>query len=160
MSKIVLDTDALIKVVRSGAFAFIHHKCFISEEVYEEAVTEGKKRFYEDSYLIESLIEDGKMKVMKADMIESIHGLGKGELSTLALFRQIKADVIISDDRKFLDMLEAQNTPFIVPTECIVSLVNTKKMTHKQGINALESIKYLVRKENYTRAIEALGGKP
>ncbi|MCX6708819.1 MAG: hypothetical protein NTW67_04215 [Candidatus Woesearchaeota archaeon] len=159
MSKIVFDTDGLIKLVRSGIFQQIRHDCIISERVYEEAVVAGKKRLYGDAYQIERFIHEGKIQVRKVRVKTAIPGLGKGELSAMDCFKQINADVIVSDDRKFLSVLEEKGIPFVVPTECIVALVAAKKIQEKEGLEALENIKEFVSKENYERAVEALGGK-
>ncbi len=159
MTKIVFDADGLIKLIHSGIFRNISHECFISEQVYHETVAEGKKKLYADAFQIEQFINEGKIKIKKVDMITEAHGLGKGEVSTLDLFRQIKADVIISDDRKFLSALEEQDIPFIIPTEYLVALVKSKQIEPKEGINALEKIRVFVTNESYISALEALGGK-
>lgn len=46
---------------------------------------------------------------------EGIDGLGKGEASSLAIYKKKKRSAIITDDRKFLSVLEEQNIPFISP---------------------------------------------
>ena len=159
MKKIVFDSDGLIKLVKSGIFNMIQQECFISEEVYEEAVISGKKGFHDDAHQIEQYIQEKRIKVKNAERIKDMHGLGKGEISALALFETIRADAIVSDDAKFLALLEQERIPFVVPTEVIVALVIHKHITEIQGVEALYKIKKLVRKENYESALLALGGK-
>jgi predicted nucleic acid-binding protein len=80
--------------------------CFISDEVYEEVVTKGKERLYEDAFIVEEFCEKNVLKVRKAEeneRAEAILGgkreLGLGEKTTLHLFFTLNADAIISDDR-------------------------------------------------------------
>jgi predicted nucleic acid-binding protein len=157
MKKIVFDADGLIKLIHAGVFNKLQG--FITEQVFQETVVEGKKRLYEDAFTIEKFVQEKKIEVKKIDRNEQIPGLGRGEISCIQLYKMIKADVIISDDRKFLNTLEERNIPFVVPTECIVGLVGAKKISQKEGIEALDKIKPFVKKENYDVAMKALGGK-
>ncbi len=157
MSSIVLDADALIKLTHAGILGNIPHQCFISDAVFEETVTEGKKRLFDDAFEIERQVKNGNIDVIKVKRTEDIPGLGKGELSSLALFKQIKADAIISDDRRFLTTLEMQDIPFITPTQVIVTL--SKKVGKKETVAALDRIKPFVTKESYQDALSALGDK-
>ncbi len=159
MSKIVFDADGLIKLARAGIVDLIKQDCIISQEVFEEAVTEGKKRMYEDAFEIERLVKQRKIRVVKTSNIKEIPGLGTGELSALALYLQTKSKAIVSDDRRFLDILAEEGIPFIIPTEVIVALALNKTISRKQGLNALLRIKEFVSKDNYESALQALGGK-
>lgn len=157
--KLLLDADGLIKLVHSGIFRKIKQQCVITEQVYDEVVTEGKKRLYEDAFVVEKLIEEKKLQIEKVKQITPLPRFGKGEESTLALFKQVKADVVITDDRKFLTLLGEEKVPHIVPTECIVALVNNKTITKAEGEAALGKIKPFIREENYKSALQTLGGK-
>ena len=157
--KILFDADGLIKTVSSGIFLSMGASCFISQQVCEETVLEGKRRLYEDAFIIEQLIENGKITVREAKMLLPQPGLGKGELSTLALFKALKGDVIIGDDRRFLTLLDQENIPYLIPTELIVALVKNKKISIEEGKKALEKMKNLVTTENYNDAYAALGGR-
>lgn len=159
MSKIVFDSDGLIKIVKTDIFDKIKAECIISEEVYYECVIEGKKRLYEDAYKIEDLINNKKIKIEKVEKIKDINRLGKGEISTLQLFYKIKGNAIISDDRRFLMMLEELDIPFITPAEVIVRLFMIKVLNKKESLEALNKIREIIRKENYDIAIKTIGGK-
>lgn len=159
MYKIVFDSDGLIKLVKAGIFDSIKLKCIISQQVYREAVVEGKKQLYQDAFEIEKFIKNKKITVIKITIDETIPGLGKGELSTLLLFKKLKAHAIISDDRKFLKLLDERQIAYIVPTEAIVGLASNKHLEKEKAIQALNKIKNLVRKENYESAVNALGGE-
>ncbi|PIN74597.1 hypothetical protein COV18_06920 [Candidatus Woesearchaeota archaeon CG10_big_fil_rev_8_21_14_0_10_37_12] len=158
MKQIVFDSDALIKLMRSGILQQIKHKCVISDSVYEETVTEGKKKLYPDAYQIETSVKEGKISVKKI-LFQQLPGLGKGESSTFALFKKLKADVIASDDKKFIKLLEEQKIEYITSTAAITGLYLAKKINQKQAINALEKIKEFVSKTNYEKAQQTIGGK-
>ena len=159
MSILVFDADGLIKVVQARIVGFIDHTCIISQQVYNETVIDGKKYFHNDAFEIENLILQKKIKIKNLEITEQIQSLGIGETSTYYLFKKNKQGTIISDDRRFLHFLEQKNIPFIIPTELIVALVKKKKLPLLEAHNALERIKQKVRKENYERAVLALGGK-
>lgn len=159
MKKLVFDSDGLIKLVKSEVFNKIKHSCFISEEVYKETVTAGKEGFYTDAQEIEQFVMQKRIKVRMVDIKEDVYGLGKGEQSALALFRVIKADALVSDDRRFLTFLDEQNIPFLLPSEVIVALALRKYITKEEGIEALNKIRKLIRNQNYESALFALGGQ-
>ena len=160
MNMIVLDSDALIKLTKAGCLGKILGTidCFISNEVYEETVINGMKRFYEDAFQIDGLVREGKLKIEETrnnEMAQNIlkgSKLGKGENSTLHLFFNMNASAIISDDRAFLNILHQNNIPFIIPTDLIVRLYELKIITMEEFMKALDMIKPYVSKHNYDRA--------
>ena len=145
---LVFDADGLIKIVHSGIFNSIPHTIIISEQVYTETVVQGKEGLYPDAFEIEQLIQKKKIVVKKIEIQEDIQGLGKGELSTYALFKKNNAHAIISDDRRFLHFLEQELIPFIVPTEIIVQLVKKKYITKAVALIALEQLQTKVTKHH------------
>jgi len=157
---IVLDSDALIKLTKAGCLGKILGTidCFISNEVYEETVIDGMKRFYEDAFQIDRLVREGKLKIEETrnnEMAQNIlegSKLGKGENSTLHLFFNMNASAIISDDKAFLNILHQNNIPFIIPTDLIVRLYELKILTMAEFMKALDTIKPYVSKHNYDRA--------
>ena len=133
--------------------------CFISGEVYEEVVTKGKERLYEDAFIVEEFCEKNVLKVRKAEeneRAEAILGgkreLGLGEKTTLHLFFTLNADAIISDDRAFLDVLKDNNVPFIVPSEVIARFVETKVISKEDGRKNLNMLKPYISRESYLEA--------
>ncbi len=67
MSIFVLDSDGLIKLVKSSIIEQLlkRFSCFISSEVYEEVVIRGKEKLYEDAFIIEKHVRADILKVMK-----------------------------------------------------------------------------------------------
>ena len=154
----VLDTDGLIKLTKSGIIEELakHRKCLITQEVFNEAVKEGKERLYEDAYVIEDMINRKLILVEKINF-EEIEGLGNGEASSLAIYKKKRCSAIITDDRKFLSLLEEQNIPFIMPVDAIVGLLKRRKTTRKAASDALEKMKPFIREDLYIKAKNEIG---
>ena len=160
MNKIVFDSDGLIKLTKSGCLMKILNsfQCSITEEVYDETVISGMERAHGDAYEINGLIKEGKLKVKNTknnkyveNMLEN-RTFGFGECSTLHLFYNSDAKVIVTDDRAFLNLLDNNNVPYIVPTDLIVRLYELKVMTKDESINSLDAIKIYVSGSNYNAA--------
>jgi len=103
MYKLIFDSDALIKLIKTRLpkMVFKGFKTFITNEVYEECVIGGKKAFFEDAFVIESLVKEGlikKIQTRKSPEIENLlrhERFGKGEESVLHLYGNINAGVKI-----------------------------------------------------------------
>ncbi|MBI4141285.1 hypothetical protein HY485_05605 [Candidatus Woesearchaeota archaeon] len=158
MLKFVFDADAAIKLAKSGVLEKItlFAKCIMPKQVYEE-VLKGKEKMYEDAFIVEELVHKNKISVATTNH-EQINGLGAGECAALRLFEFLQADAIISDDRKFLSLLELREIPFITPIDAVALLALKHKITKQDAINALNRLHTLVRKENYQEAMKTIGG--
>ena len=159
MYKFVLDADATIKLAKAGvledfaAFA----ECLIPKQVYDEII-KGKEKNREDAFAIDKLVSDKKLKVVNAEIEGIQENLGAGEKAALATFKTHKAEAIASDDKKFLNKLEAGGVPFTTTANLIVALVTNKKLTKDRGLRALNKIKNSIKADVYNKAKEALGG--
>ena len=159
MNEIVLDSDGLIKLTKSGCLMKILNsfQCSITEEVYDETVIRGMERAHDDAYEINGLIKEGKLKVeninnkLLENMLEN-RTFGVGECSTLHLFHNSDAKVIVTDDRAFLNLLDRNNISYIIPTDLIVRLYKLKVITKDESINFLDAIKVYVSGQNYDAA--------
>ncbi len=164
MITIVFDSDGLIKLAKTGVLEKIVNRfdCVISDKVRQEAVTDGKKRLYEDAFQIENLIEKKKLRVIKLGlssnvgrMAKSAH-LGSGELATLELFFRTRNGVVVSEDRTFLSVLEKHNIPFVIPSDLIAHSGKLKILSRKEALGALEKIRPYTRESNYLKAKKAI----
>ncbi|MBI2564714.1 hypothetical protein HYV79_01860 [Candidatus Woesearchaeota archaeon] len=158
MLKLVFDADGAIKLARAGVLhkvvAFV--SCFMPEQVYAE-IMKGKEKMYEDAFIIEGLVENKKVKVVKVTPMES-EGLGQGERSVLVYVAKSEIDAVISDDRKFLSILESKHIPYIVPTDIIAVMAITKNLTKVQAHEALDALQPFVSESNYKAAKEVIEG--
>ncbi len=154
MYNFIFDSDALIKLVYSGALINVckNFNCIITSEIKKETVDEGKKRFYPDAELIEKLIENKLLKIKNPNKnVEPIKNLGKGELSILSLSKEVKNHIIISDDKTFIKELEKEDINLLVPTDLIVLLKRLNKINQKEANDYLEKIKMFIKEENYKK---------
>ena len=133
-------------------------QCSITEEVYDETVIRGMERAHDDAYEINELVKEGKLKVeniknnkLVENMFEN-RTFGVGECSTLHLFHNSDAKVIVTDDRAFLNLLDRNNISYIIPTDLIVRLYELKVITKDESINFLDAIKVYVSGQNYDAA--------
>ena len=160
MNKIVLDSDGLIKFTKSGCLMKILNsfQCLITEEVYNETIIRGMERAHDDAYEINGLIKEGKLKVENIKNNKLVENMLKnrtfrvGECSTLHLFHNLDAKVIVTDDRAFLNLLDKNNISYIIPTDLIVRLYELKVITKDESINSLDAIKIYVSGPNYDAA--------
>ena len=160
MTKIVFDSDGLIKLIKAECLQKLleHFTCSITREVYEETALKGMERLYDDAFQIEKLVKNGRLNVEKAkndkqaQQILKYSGVGKGEASSLHLFFNTNAGAIISDDRAFLNLLEQNNIPFIIPADLIIRLVELKLISRDEAVDALNRIKTYVSKNSYNNA--------
>ena len=146
--KIVIDSDALIKVTKSGAKELIT-ECFdvvIPERVYEETVTEAEG--YRDAKEIERNIEAKRIVVKEAQQEE------KGEMAVLDLYRRGDYDLLVSDDRRFLKHLAANGIPYLTPPFLIIYLLHTRKISKKYAEKYIDNLKMYISEEEYLTAIE------
>ena len=102
--------------------------------------------------------KEGKLKVKNTKNNKSVENMlenrtfGAGECSTLHLFHNSDAKVIVTDDRAFLNLLDKNNIPYIIPTDLIVRLYELKVITKDESINSLDAIKVYVSGQNYDAA--------
>jgi rRNA-processing protein FCF1 len=146
--KIVIDSDALIKLTKSGAKELIT-ECFnvvIPERVYEETVTEAEG--YPDAKEIERNIEAKRIEIKEASQEE------KGEMAVLDLYKRGDYDLLISDDCRFLRHLAVDGIPYLTPSFLIVYLLHKRKISKEYAENYIDNLKMYISEEEYLTAIE------
>ena len=168
MYNLLLDSDALIKLTRSKAIFRVCEafNCLITNEIKEETVEDGKKRFYPDALVIEKLIKDNLVKIRDSKRMPNIKeetefsanfaGFGKGEKSVLRLYRSARNSIIISDDSAFIKHLESKNIPFFIPADLIILLKKLNKISLKEAMHFLDGMKVFIKEEVYNEAKKEL----
>lgn len=63
-------------------------------------------------------------------------------------------DVISSDDRKFLKIIDALDLPYLTPTALIVYLFNKEVLKKDDAMSYLNNLKEMVSDEEYYLAIK------
>lgn len=111
---------------------------------------EGKKRFYNDAFVIEELIRQGSIKIK--DIKNKIYvkeKFGAGELSLLNLRKEQGKSVIVTDDSAFAKYLINAGIEFIVPVDLILVLLRKKAIDKRTALSYLNDLKILIRKDIY-----------
>ena len=167
MYKLIFDSDALIKLIKTRLpkMVFKGFKTFITNEVYEECVIGGKKAFFEDAFVIESLVKEGlikKIQTRKSPEIENLlrhERFGKGEESVLHLYGNINAGVICSDDKKFLSFLDKNDFNFVIPADLIVRLKEANLLSKEESSRILDGLKPFIKEHIYFKFKKQIGEK-
>lgn len=161
---IVIDSTPLIylnKVSLSWIFGEI--KTIISESVYNEVVTEGKKRGDVDSFLAERLVKEGVIEVRKVKNsfkknLENAGDLGKGEIETLCLAKEGNMIAIIDESiarsiGKIFN-ITVHGTFYLIFLMCKKGKL--KKQEAKQKIEKMIELGWRVETEKYLEFVKLL----
>ena len=152
MYKFIIDSDALIKLTKSGLLEDIcsHYNCIITAEVKNESVDEGKRRLHKDALKIEQIINRKLIKIKEPESSRKIkERLGKGEVSTFELYFEEKNCFVVTDDSAFIKYLEENNVKFCVPADLILLMKIENKIDKKTALAYLEKMKELIKEEVY-----------
>lgn len=151
MIRLIIDADAAIKLYRSGILAVVvgAFHCEIPEAVYNEVVTQGKRRLYQDAEAIESIIAGKVTIVATSGTIKSEMGLGAGESGILEVLQEKPELIVVSDDRRFLTVLLKMKAGFITPADALVLLAGRNIITGSEAGKALERLRPLIRSAAY-----------
>lgn len=160
--KVVGDADALIKIGKAGFLEVLAEEVelIVGPEVYREAIIEGKSRGYADAYGLEQIV-DAHVRVRDevSGSRAQVEGLAKniafgaGEREALNLYLQEAADAILSDDRLFLEALDALEIAYLTPAAALLWLVERESLRREDAREALENLRPLIRSEQYEAAL-------
>src|SRR5437899_7757688 len=115
-----MDSDVVIKVTKSSLKETIvsAFSVLLPPGVVVECVEQGKEGGHADASKVEENIRNGRIHVRttrKSGRTETLVRdlkLGGGEADVFRLCESGTADVAVSDDRRFLHVLEALDIPF------------------------------------------------
>lgn len=156
----------MIKLGKSsvlGAFLSVA-EVIVPEAVYEEAVVMGKKEMYENAFELERLLQEGRASVVSMGSdgraekaLEGGPSLGLGERAALHLAYSEEVDVILTDDRQFLSVLNSVEIKALVPAAAGVLLAERGIVSVEEAVRALGKIENSIRREVRDAAMEKLG---
>ena len=101
MGGIVSNATPLIylaKIGRMGLLRNMFGEVFIPEEVEVEVVERGKQLGERDAYVVEKAINDGWLKVSKAEVVEVPIELDAGEEAVLSLAKNLGLREVLIDE--------------------------------------------------------------
>jgi len=128
-------------------------------------VDEGKARGFPDAARIEQNIRAGLVRVQGPRRIEPTEALirdlrvASAEADVLRLFRSGGMDAVVSDDRRFLQTLEALGIPFAISSSLLVGVARLKPIGVREGLALLEKLTGFVGDSEYLEARRVLEGR-
>lgn len=163
--KIACDADGLIKMVKAGILEAFGHQVdiLVGPQVYREAVEEGKDLGYPDAFELERLLKEHAqvrrtMPGARTPVERLIKGLmlGAGERETMRLYFLERAEAVLSDDRRFLSVLQAQGIPYLTPAASLILLSEQGALSPEEAQAALEKLRAFIRRDQYEKAYQDL----
>ena len=162
-----MDTDAMIKLTK-GSVKETVAKAFtltLPPQVRQECVDQGKTGGYPDAFRIEENLRRrvltearGKRSPRTEALIRDLR-LSGGEADAVRLYRAGGGDLVVSDDRRFLQFLEGLGIPFATPTSLIVALFRRGDVAYEEGLTLLDKVAGLISEDEYREARQALEAK-
>jgi len=164
---LVLDSDVVIKMAKSSAKEVVTSEftVLIPPEVAVECIEQGKAAGHPDALTVEENIAQGRIQVRrprKSDRVETVVSdlrLKGGEAGVVRLFRSGGVDVAVSDDRRFLQILQALDIPYATSSSLIVALAKRSRITKREALNYLEKLAEYISEEQHTAAKAAIEGE-
>lgn len=144
--KVVMDSDVLIKFTKTGCKEAIVSSLDVSipVRVYNETVTESKGCL--DANRIQENINNGMIQVL------GLPSSDKGELEALKLYRSGGFELIVSDDRKFLNSLDRNGIPYLTSSSMVVYRLYNNKISHEDTIKYIDNLKMYISQRQYSVA--------
>jgi len=101
MNTVVSNATPLIYLAKVGRIHLLRKifgEVFIPEEVKVEVMDKGKQLGERDAYVIEKAIEDGWLKVIRAEVLEIPIKLEPGEIAVLSLAKRLRQREVLVDE--------------------------------------------------------------
>ncbi len=143
---IVIDASSLILLSKISVLEklLIKNKCISPKLVYEEVI-KGKEKGRKDSLLIERLFSERKILLENSDKIitnkiRNMYNLKGGELEVVSIAFGKKDRIILSDDRKCINVSKALKIDFITSLDVVVALYKKKHTSREKAINCIEKL--------------------
>ena len=157
---LAIDTDALIKLTKSSSKGAVGtaFTVLVPSEVQRECVQQGKAGGFADALRVEDNIGKGVLTVRKPKRSSRTEAIVKdlrlsgGEADVLRLHQSGGIDLVVSDDRRFVQILEALGIRYTTPGPLIAALVTMGKMPRKEALVHLEKLRAFISEEEYTEA--------
>jgi len=161
---LAIDTDALIKLTKSSSKSAVG-KAFtvlVPPEVERECVEQGKAGGFPDALRVEENVEKGVLTVRKpkrSARTEAMVGdlrLSGGEADVLRLHRSGGIDLIVSDDRRFLHILEALGIRYTAPGPLIAAMFRLGMIPRTEALRHVEKLGAFISEEEHSEAKRAI----
>ena len=153
-------TKASAKEPVAEAFSLV-----MAPEVRRECVDQARAAGYADALRIGDNLRRGVVaahegrRVPRAESMIADLGLAGGEADTLRLFLTARADLIVSDDRRFTRLLDGLAVPFTTAAGLLVALADSRKASRAECLRLLERMAPLISEEEFLVVSALIGGR-
>ncbi len=149
-SIILLSKCSLLRKLSSVA------RIVIPSKVFEESAGEQIREKHPDAGEILQLVEEKKIEV-KAAKGKLVQKLGESE--TLLLYKEMGADVVLTDDGFTIKVCRALGIPFLISPRVAVDLCRKGVISFSEGKQAIEKLRIFGRysEDIIASALLALG---
>ncbi len=142
---IIADATALILLAKVTILeTFVNRNPVITSKMVYEEVIIGKEKGRKDSIIVERLVEENKLKLRVPNRsirnkIKKLFNLKAGELDVISLAYKTK-NMILSDDKKCLNVAKGLGIKFITSLDIIVTLYKKSIITQEKAITCIEEL--------------------
>ena len=163
---LIFDADGLIKLNHAGVLSQVvrNYESLVPAAVHNEVVVRGASIGYDDATEIGLILEESAVVITSdirdalPDSDQILSGLGAGETQALYLALQHRQDsAIVSDDRRFLEVLSDLSLRFLVPSHMILGLARDEILSASDAKTAIDALRPFIRQSDYIEALEILG---
>jgi hypothetical protein len=158
---LILDTDALLKLVRAGAKEAMASAFDVAlpPAVYREAVDQGAG--HADAELVAADVRSGRMSVRAepGDAMEDALLPDGGEREVLRLYlslRTAEPGALASDDERFLRRLRSLGVTALTPGTVLVLMVRRGAMARDEALACLDRLRSSIGTAQYEMCRGAL----
>lgn len=147
MDLVISDAMILIHSAKIGILDYFPRafEVKIPPAVFEETVTKGKKGNYPDAILIEKIINEAKIQIVQCNQQYlskyEVYGLKGGELEAVALYFQLNAEFLASNDDHVRRVSTLLQLNLVSSPELTVHLYMRNFISSKKAIEALNNLK-------------------
>ena len=156
----MLDSDAWIKLYKSGLLGKVCEAfdCMMTVPVFEEVVLAGMRASYEDASAINALVVQKRARMLPRWGIKHhLPVIGNGEASVLDACVRLGC-AAVSDDARFISLLEKRGVAFHTPASLIVGMCLGKIAGRKEAAEALGLLRPWIRESVFQASLKALEG--
>ena len=146
---IVADSSTIILASKVTVMKLVYNYMdliLIPEYVFKEVVEKGKEANKEDAILVENLIKEKKIKVIKIKdnrlMKELINNfkINQGEAEAITLAVQEKTSLLV-DDGEAIKICKVYNINFITTLAFLIKLVKDKILDKESALIKIEKLR-------------------
>ena len=144
--RLVSDSSSLILLVKSDMIKYILGKniIVIPKSVYEETVERGRLKGFEDSFIIERYVKDGRINILepkeqtkeRVEKLCNLH-LGERDVISLAIDNKLK---VLCDDKRGRNACEVFKLEIFTALNMLDKLFEEKRISKKIALAILSKL--------------------